>query len=257
MAICEKTGLEFEAKTKRTKNHPAIMNALSKAEKDGFYREAIAALEASKGKLETVEAYIALIENAGNTKADAASAKFREEYAAKEAAKEARREREAQRQKLARAGYVWHNVGITDVEEADELGVEVGPDYALFAPDGEIVTVKQALAEIENPALAEARIEAAKQEAAKQYEEAQARIEAEQKAVQEALASEVKQPVLAPQIKNPTPVDEPDLFLFNLLLSDSEKDEQPKIVAGSEEEKNLQASKAYWEQRKKEVQCGS
>lgn len=232
---CEKTGLTFEAKTSRTRNHPAIMNALSKAEKDGFYRNAITVLQSNKGRLGTIEEYVSLVENAGNAKVEAASAKFREEYAAKESAKEARREQEVLRQKLTRHGYTFeqtmYNAGD---DENDNYSV------GLFGPDGGRVTVEQALAEIENSALVKARIEAVKSK-----EEAHSAVEQEEETVIE------EQPVSALP-ENPTPVNEPDLFLFNVLFGGtSGMDEQPPIVPGSKEDKKYQAAKTYWEQRKK------
>lgn len=59
---CEKTGLPFEAATKRTKNHPKIMSVVNEANKDGWYRECLEALQdGRKAGLDTVEDFLELL----------------------------------------------------------------------------------------------------------------------------------------------------------------------------------------------------
>jgi hypothetical protein len=48
--ICEKTGLTFQAKTKRSKNHPKVSEILSDANKSGVYSQVKEACEIIKSQ---------------------------------------------------------------------------------------------------------------------------------------------------------------------------------------------------------------
>ncbi len=86
---CEKTGLQFEAATKRTKNHPKIMNIINEANKDGWYREALAALQDGRDAgLDTFEDFLELLQQ---TKTSALNQQM-EDYRALLARKRAERE---------------------------------------------------------------------------------------------------------------------------------------------------------------------
>ena len=96
------------------------------------------------------------------TYAQAAAEGRAAEYSAERAAKAAqqaeinemyRQRRQARRDlnaKLAKHGYRWHKTG-GDADQNDIIGAEFGEDveWTLFAADGRIVTVPQALMEIE------------------------------------------------------------------------------------------------------------
>ena len=63
LVTCEKTGLQFEAATKRTKNHPKIMTIVNEANKDGWYREALQTLQDGReAELDTLEDFLELLQ---------------------------------------------------------------------------------------------------------------------------------------------------------------------------------------------------
>ncbi len=141
---CSESKLEFEAETKRTKQHPFIADLKNRANKDGNYREINEALaEARKrGGYTTIDGFITLVNEIVAGKKDAASAardrraalirKQEEENARIEA------ERESRKAKIKAAGYRWLK---DDYEEGNVR-------WDLFSPDGRIVTERQALDEI-------------------------------------------------------------------------------------------------------------
>lgn len=63
--ICEKTGVEFEAATRRTKNHPQIMAWLSDASREGWYGKALDVLKKGREQhLTTIEAFLECLQDA-------------------------------------------------------------------------------------------------------------------------------------------------------------------------------------------------
>jgi hypothetical protein len=60
---CSKTGLEFQAETKRTKNHPVITRWSQKSYADGWYQQFDSAIAAGKGAgFTTVAEYVELLQ---------------------------------------------------------------------------------------------------------------------------------------------------------------------------------------------------
>ncbi len=149
---CEKTGIEFEAKSARTKNHPAIMRVLDEANRYGWYAQAMQALiDGREAGLETIEEFVELLDATKEAALNAQQAKYSAFLAEKRAKKEARREHVILNAKLERHGYRWSNVGFADEEEADafDINAPIGTSWILISPDNRTVTVAQALAEIE------------------------------------------------------------------------------------------------------------
>lgn len=213
--ICEKTGLEFEAKTSRTKNHPQIMNIVNEASKDGWYRECLAALEEYKCKFESVEEYVEILDTVRESHENKVSALWKAKVQEKFAAREAAREKAIRDAKLARHGYTWQRVSYPIDDE----------DYAyytvLVAPDGAEVSVSQALAEIENPALVQERL--AKQAQTVQEPSEPVLSEKEQ------MRNEAQEKVIEEQAKRggtrKTADNEPDLDLFESIFAGWTKEE--------------------------------
>ena len=60
---CQYTGIEFEAATKRSKNHPRIANVLNQAYSDGWRDQALAAIQAGRDELgfTTIAEYVLLL----------------------------------------------------------------------------------------------------------------------------------------------------------------------------------------------------
>lgn len=183
--ICQHSGLEVETKTRRTRQHPRIAELKIAANKDGNYREVNNALsEARKrGGYTNIDEYMALVSDIMREYHDKAKAK---DARRAEAARKAEADRElhkAEREKLnARlkaAGYWW-----SKYEPRENMGQDDGyARWDLFSPDGRIVTVDQALEEIERGAdVVQAEIAAKHEAEAKANDEAE---QAESKAIEE------------------------------------------------------------------------
>lgn len=154
---CQHTGIEFEAKSSRTKMHPAIAAIKNEAAKRGNYRQVLEALEAAgKRNWTSIEEAIAFINEVAEGKiaknTEKINARLREE-AAQEAAK---RDRVKTNRFLKSHGYRWSR---EDEESMDVFGAtafettygtHASAVWELTAPDGRIVTVEQALEEIRN-----------------------------------------------------------------------------------------------------------
>jgi hypothetical protein len=146
--ICSESKLEFEAETRRTKQHPRIANLKSQADKNGNYREVNAALaEARKrGGYTTIDEFMALVQQIVTEKQEQARAMHDRIAASRRREEEMnaqiKAEREARKAKIKAAGYKWLK---DDYEEGNVR-------WDLFSPDGRIVTEQQALDEIERGA---------------------------------------------------------------------------------------------------------
>lgn len=154
---CDKTGIEFEASSKRQKNHPLISALLNEASKDryntGTYRIAMEACEQVKANgVEDINEAIAYIRErmSGNT-----NAKLSQRAAEKRERKERNEERARVNRLLKAHGYTWHK---EDEESMDAFGATAfettygsssSSMWILSAPDGRSVSVNQALKEIE------------------------------------------------------------------------------------------------------------
>src|SRR5438270_6601715 len=106
--ICEKTGIEFEASSKRTKNHPSIMAVLNEASRDGWYGSALNALKAGREQnFTTVEQFINAMREAGQSAVAIQHAEIDERVRREREAKEARRQRAITNDLLRGRGYHW------------------------------------------------------------------------------------------------------------------------------------------------------
>lgn len=147
---CQHSGIEFEAASRRTKQHPAVAELKNRANKDGTYRQMNEALDAvrKEGGYETIDEYINLVKQQMNgvESYKARQLRFRAE---REAARdEIRQRRQKQNAILREHGYTWHAEYVDRDAPALEMRDE-GKYFYLTAPDGRIVTVEQAMAEIE------------------------------------------------------------------------------------------------------------
>lgn len=148
-AICQHSGLEFEASSKRTKQHPNVAALKSTAYDNGNYAEVMQALDTVKerGGYKTIEEYLDLVNEIASGKVTAsrdARKREREEKAQREEARrEHKRQRDAQNNILRRNGYNWRKIHDQEDEHYED------GQWLLFSPDGRSVSVEQALAEIE------------------------------------------------------------------------------------------------------------
>jgi hypothetical protein len=160
---CQYTGIEFEARSKRSKNHPQVSEFLNAANKDSNHY---------RGSYQAAKDIFAQIKTQNITKIDEAmqlAAQAYEEWKSGDAApvirktqgdllrekKQYSKEREKINSVLRQHGYRWHK---EDEESMDFAGATAfestygrGLSYVwtLSAPDGREVTINQALAEIE------------------------------------------------------------------------------------------------------------
>lgn len=155
--VCDKTGIQFEAESKRQKNHPLISVLLNRAAKDGTYNTALTALaEVKSAGNMTVEEAIAFAEQRmAETEAERQQRRIAEERAEKERTA-ARLQRKYQNELLYKYGYRWHK---EDEESMDAFGAtafettyggNVSAVWILTDSNGHEVTVEQAMREIKN-----------------------------------------------------------------------------------------------------------
>jgi len=147
---CEKSGLVFEAATRRTKNHPTIMYWLSEAFKDGWNQVAYdTVVEGRKAGFTTIEQFVASLEQAKEkalTERNAVIAARRKEEKERQ---EAYRLRKIVNRFLYDHDYRWSDVGYHDQEiDNSIIGSLPEHDWQLFAPDHRIVSVKEAMQEL-------------------------------------------------------------------------------------------------------------
>lgn len=154
--ICEHSGLEFEAKTTRSKSHPRVSDLKNRAYRENNYSDTMSALGKARraGGYSTIEEYMKLVSDimAGESaKHDAAILASRKvEAEAEQARREVKIRREAQNAFLKQHGYNWQKDEIIDFDQYEEYDARYAEFvWNLITPDGRIVTVEQALAEIE------------------------------------------------------------------------------------------------------------
>lgn len=142
---CQHSGIEFEAATRRTKQHPYVAAAKKAASKDGRHRELDKALSdvAEDSNYTTIEEYMQQVNErlkgveTIQVKREVARQEYKRRY---EAAGRATANRFFVNAKLKQHGYQWFKLP-NFVLDTDE--------WELHAPDGRTVTVDEALAEIE------------------------------------------------------------------------------------------------------------
>lgn len=155
---CQYTGFEFEAESKRSKNHPLISRFLDEANKEnrykvGAYAQAVELINAAKGQFDTIESLIAFVregfdawkENAQSIRRFTNGDRLREMKAES-------RQRSEINAILKQHGYRWEKEGYATEEDADHFAgfasASIGQYWQLYAPDGRAVSVSQAFQEI-------------------------------------------------------------------------------------------------------------
>lgn len=149
--ICEKTGLTFEAPTKRTKNHPSIMAIVNEANRDGWYAQALASLKAGReAGFTTLEEFIDLLNETREAAREQRNMRIDAYMDRKRANAEVKRQRYITNNILRSYGYIWLDLGYPEDEEVDNSYTGSLPrhDFQLKSPDGRLVSVKQAMIEL-------------------------------------------------------------------------------------------------------------
>ena len=145
--ICEKTGITFEAATRRTKNHPQIMAWLSEAYKDGWLSTAESIVRDGKVQGWTdVNQFIEALRAAESAAKDSVKAENTRRTEQEFAAKEARRQRYITNDLLRSRGYHWKKFE-NDEEDMDFYGAPA-VEWSLWSPDNRTVTVTEAMQEL-------------------------------------------------------------------------------------------------------------
>jgi len=110
--ICQHTGIEFEAASKRQKNHPAVAALLASANEDGTYRVAVQRLAAARAAgMTEIDAIVRFVQTgekaalARRAEIQAADRRLEQERAARHAA--AMAQRDATNSILREAGFRW------------------------------------------------------------------------------------------------------------------------------------------------------
>lgn len=150
---CDKTGIEFEASSKRQKNHPLISRLLNEAASDkhngNAYSVALAACaEVKKLGGMTIDEAVTLINRrlSGNSEDNDAARQAEAQRKREEAARREVRhnERKARNAFLREHGYQWSK----EYADFDEFEEGEPSEWVLRAPNGRVVDVAQALDEI-------------------------------------------------------------------------------------------------------------
>lgn len=160
--FCDKTGIGFEAQSKRQKNHPLVSRFLDEANKDS--RRYV-------GSYQAAMTILAEIRSAGMTNIDEAISYANEAYSAWKNGeakpvirktvgwhirqqKDASRNRDAINAVLKQHGYRWEKEEVGSEDDflpgsyGAGIGELVGYRWELYAADGRNVTVQQAFREI-------------------------------------------------------------------------------------------------------------
>jgi hypothetical protein len=148
--ICEKTGIEFEAASKRTKNHPQIMVVVNEANRDGWYTQCLTALKAGReAGFTTLGEFIELLDETRKAAREQRDMQIGTFMDRKRAAQEARRQRFILNDFLRENGYHWSDLAM-DPEDVDNSFTGHLPthDWQLFSSDNRAVSVKQAMQEL-------------------------------------------------------------------------------------------------------------
>lgn len=149
--VCEKTGLVFEAKTRRTKSHPTVMAWLNQAYEEGWYAEAQHPLYGdTKKQFSSIDEFVAFYKNLREKTLHAKHAEQQEKSRRQREQEEASRQRYILNKLLRDRGYNWVNLGYLDDEEIDNSITVPLPkyDWHLTSPDNRLVTMKEAMLEL-------------------------------------------------------------------------------------------------------------
>ena len=159
---CQYTGIEFEAATKRTKNHPLVSAFLNEANADkhtnGAYRKALEILEELSGQYESIEPLMAEAKSRYTEWKDGAAEQATSRRAVQRQAEQAKADAKARRAatnaRLKAHGYRWVKEDEESMDYAGPLAFEqaygnnVSYVWVLVSPDGREVSVEEALSEI-------------------------------------------------------------------------------------------------------------
>lgn len=151
MAFCEKTGIEFEAASKRTKNHPTIMGILSDAYRDGWHSDALAAIKNGRAAgFTSIEQFVTAMREAEEQYKLRTNAAYAAESQRKREAEEIRRQRHVTNSLLRSRGYEWQR-GYSDSDIENDIwngeGEATGA-WELVSPDHRTVSMKEAMLEL-------------------------------------------------------------------------------------------------------------
>lgn len=185
---CQYTGIEFEARSKRAKNHPLVTEMLDQYKNDwksypGAYDELKNALKSVHGAYDTAEEAMEAARETYLAWRNGETSIYEQRRAEQQARRERREARRAQNDYLRDHGYTWH--------KNDDDGYQpmfASDDWHLVSPDGRVVSVAQALDEIERGAeVVLAEIEANEAKDRVEREAIETKKEAEEAAFYQAL----------------------------------------------------------------------
>ena len=159
---CQYTGIEFEAATKRTKNHPLVSAFLNEANSDkhtnGAYRMAQQIMAELSGQYESIEPLMAEANSRyaawKSGAAEQATSRRAVQRQAEKAKADAKARRAATNAHLKAHGYRWVKENEESMDYAgpsafaQTYGDSVSYVWVLVAPDGREVSVEEALSEI-------------------------------------------------------------------------------------------------------------
>lgn len=177
--ICQHSGIEFEASTSRTKQHPLVADLKAEANKRGTYREVNEAMDAVKkaGGYTTAEEYIQMVKAHISNKAQQAkevAQRRAERFAQAEA--EAKAKKQAEDALLKEHGYEMKKV-VEQINDDGQGEYDLVDRWYLHSPDGRRVSRNEALDEIKRGA----EVVKAEREAAQKAQEEKAAAEKAQK----------------------------------------------------------------------------
>jgi hypothetical protein len=144
---CEKTGIIFEAPSKRTKNHPTIMSIIDQSYKGGWYSQANETLK--QGRTEgwtTIEQFVTALNQAEEQYKAERKEQIHAETERKYEQKEARRQRRITNDVLRGYGYCWEKYE-NDEEDQDFFNAPA-VEWTLYSPDRRVVSVQEAMQEL-------------------------------------------------------------------------------------------------------------
>ena len=139
---CQYTGIEFEAKSARAKNHPKVAEWLDKANKFNTYGGVLDTITAArKNGAKTIEEFASAINDFYAKRTQSQQVYEQKKADATRKFEEQKAVRKARNKFLDDNGYKWHpHKSMEDDEESTK--------WELWAPDGIEVSVAQALDEI-------------------------------------------------------------------------------------------------------------
>ena len=175
---CQYTGLAFEAKSSRSKNHPVIAEMLNQANKGGTYSATVSALNKAREQgFATIEQFVdyanAIISGKLAKRAKAEQLAREQEAEIRQRQAEAKTRRQEQNAFLRQRGYAWSK----EYADYDEYEEGEPSRWVLRSPDDRAVDVAQALDEIERGADVVLAEKAAERQAEQERQERRAQVD--------------------------------------------------------------------------------